>query len=268
MIEEKLQKAAEALPENTGVFSAVENRIAEKQQRLISARRRRLAIVLVLSVLLVGCMTVSAPDYHLYNGNWWQFIPGLYLDPADTFDLHWKQTQKAAEKLGILLPETLGENPVISYDRFNLTNQETWIQLAWLSPRYVYQSSYYGVNMEEPYVGSDGQEGTRHWREGTEIFYGSTGDEIWRRQFGYDENNVFTASNHTGTWLQVAEHTTVEYRGFTLYVSTLISEELDCTIREVTWVDEGHGVVFSIDSQWEETDTLIGYARKIIDLNN
>ena len=43
MIEEKLQKAAEALPENTGVFSAVENRIAELTRQLGRAARTTLS---------------------------------------------------------------------------------------------------------------------------------------------------------------------------------------------------------------------------------
>jgi hypothetical protein len=267
MIEEKLQSAANALPENFNDFSAVENRIADKANRSMPLRRRRLVIAMVLAILLVGCVAVTEPDYHLYNGNWWQFLPGLYEDPAKTFDLHWEQTQKATDKLGITLPETLGGYPVISYNRFNLTTKKVPIQIAWLSPKYVYHSSYYGMEKAESYISPEGIEGTRHWREGSSILYGSTDDEIWRRQFGFDENNVFTASNHTDSWLQLDKITALAYMDFTLYVCKITSEELEFTNWKVTWVDDNNGVVFSIDSQWEDSDALTEYAKQIIDLN-
>lgn len=267
MIEKKLSAAAEALPENFSDFSAVENRIAAKSNRPRPVRRRRLAIAMVLVALLVGCVAATEPDYHLYNGNWWQFIPGLPEDPAKTFDLHWDQTQKATEELGITLPETLDGDSVIGYDRYNLTTKKVPIQIAWLSPKYVYHSSYYGVEKEEPYVSTDGMEGTRHWREGTTVFYGSTDDEIWRRQFGYDENNVFVASNHSASWYLISTIIPMEYEGFTLYMCQITSEELDFVNWEITWVDEGNGAVFSVDSQWESPEILLEYAQQIIDLN-
>ena len=267
MIEQKLQAAADALPEHNSNFSALENRMAEKTSRSLPVRRGRLAIVMILAVLLVGCVAVTEPDYHLYNGNWWQFLPGLYEDPAKTFDLHWEQTQKAAAELDIILPETLDGNPVIGYDRFNLTTKKVPIQIAWLSPKYVYHSSYYGIEKEEPYISPDGIAGTGHWREGTSILYGSTDDEIWRRQFGFDENNAYTASNHTGSWLQVDTITSMEYEGFIIYTCKITGDEPDFVNWKITWLDVGNGVVFSIDSQWEDSDALIDYAKQIIDLN-
>ena len=120
MIEQKMQNAANALPESNLEFSAVERRMAEKSRRPKPNRRMRLVLAMVLAVLLVGCMSVTIPEYHLYNGNWWQFLPGIYEDPAKAFDLHWDQTQKAAAELDIILPETLDSKPVIGYNRFNL----------------------------------------------------------------------------------------------------------------------------------------------------
>lgn len=267
MIEKKLQTAADSLPENFSGFSAVENRIAEKAKRTRSLRRRRLAIAMVLAVLLVGCVAVTEPDYHLYNGNWWQFIPGLFSDPADDLALHDDLTMKAAKKLGITLPDTLGGYPIIDYGRWNLTNQETKIQFAWLSPRYVIHSSYYGVEKEEPSILPDGTESTFHWQEGASVQYGSTEDEIWRRQFGFDENNVYVATDYILANHPVVEITSLEYEGFTIYVAQtgIIFRELPK--RVVTWVDYNNGVVFSIDGYFEAPDTLIGYAQEIIDLN-
>ena len=267
MIEKKLQQAAEALPENRSDFSVVENRITEKARHPRPVRRRRLAIAMVLAVLLVGCVAVTEPDYHLYNGNWWNFIPGLFSDPADDFEMHDDLTRKAAEELGITLPETLGGHPIISYNRYNLTTKRVPIQLAWLSPKFVYHSSYYGVEKEEPWVSPNGIAGTRHWVEGAQIKYGPTDDEIWHRQFGFDENDVYTAANFTLANHPVEMITSVEYEGRILYVGQFDFSNYEHPHWEVTWVDHGNGVVFSVNGEAETPDTLIEYAKEIIELN-
>ena len=75
MIEQKLRLAADTLPEPRGDFLSVEEKIRSNKYRSKTVSRRRLAIVMVLAILLVGCVAVTTPDYHLYNGNWWQFSP-------------------------------------------------------------------------------------------------------------------------------------------------------------------------------------------------
>lgn len=266
MIEQKLQQAADNLPENRSDFSAVEEKIRKKQHPK-AIPRRRFATAILLCILLVGCVAVTEPDYHLYNGNWWNFIPGLHFDPAEEFGLQDDQTMKASKKLGITLPETLGDYPIIFFGRNNLTTKKVPIQIAWLSPHYLYYSSYYGVEMEEPYVSPDGIEGTRHWREGAEVIYGPTDDQIWRRQFGYDENDVFVAGNWTLANHPVVEITSLEYEGITIYVGQIDISSYEHPIWDVTWVDYENGVVFSLEGDFEAPDTLIEYAKEIIDLN-
>lgn len=266
MIEEKLQAAADRLPGPRGDYLDVEDRVRKKQVRPKAASRKRLVTLILLAVLLVGCVAVTEPDYHLYNGNWWSFVDGVD-EIHDMTGQDWKDTQKAAEKLGITLPENLGGYPVIGFSRYNLTNQKTVIQLAWLFPRYVYQSSYYGVEMEESYVSPDGIQGTRHWREGADVTYGSTEDEIWRRQFGYDENDVFIGSNYTTGQVDTEGIASQEYAEQTIYVGKVLYDTLDLPIWVVTWVDNANGVVFSLDGEFETPDTLIEYAKQIIDLN-
>ena len=266
MIEEKLQNAANHLPDPRGDFLSVEEKVKQKRYRPRATPKRRFAIVMVLCILLVGCVAVSEPDYHLYNGNWWQFLPGAF-DLAEILNLEIEQTDTAAEKLGITLPETLGGNPVVDFNRYNLTNQKTLIQLAWLFPRYVYYSSYYGVEMAEPYITEDGREGTRHWREGADLIYGSTEDEIWRRQFSFDENDAFTFRNSDETWLTPGEITSFVHEGITVYVGDVTLDTLDLPLWKVTWVDEENNVAFCVQGEFETPDTLIGYAKEIIDLN-
>ena len=266
MIEQKLQNAANGLPENHSDFSAVENRIAEKANRPQPIRRVRLAIALVLALLLVGCMAVYEPDYHLYNGRWWSFV--FDMDPVlDMTEHDWNQTQKAAKKLGITLPQTLGGYPVIDYGRWNLTDREVPLWFAWLSPQYIQQSSYYGYDAEFPHTMPDGTETTLHTSVGVEVGYGPTDDEIWRRQFGYDENDAFVAGNWTLVGHPVEEITSFEYEGVTVYVAKIGITFRELPLWVVTWVDYGNGVVFSLDGYYETPEEMTGYAMEIIDLN-
>lgn len=264
MMEKRLQTAAEALPEHTGDFSAVKNRISEKSHRPL--RRKRLAIAMVMVVLLVGCVAVSTPDYHLYNGNWWSFVFDMD-EILDMTDYDWNQTQTAAKKLGITLPQTLGGYPVIDYGRWNLTNQEVPIWFAWLSPRYVYQYSFYGYDTEIPWTSPDGTESTLHTSVGANVAYGPMDDEIWRRQFGFDESDVYTAADYTLANHPVEEITSQEYEGITIYVARIGIYFLDLPKWTVTWVDHNNGVVFSLDGDFEAPDDLLDYAQEIIDLN-
>jgi len=267
MIELKLQAAADKLPDHHSNFQAVEARSRQKKQPRKSPSRKRLAIAMVLAALLVGCVAVTTPDYHLYNGNWWLFSPIGY-DLAELFQPQDNQAQAAAKKLGITLPETLGGYPVIDYGRWNLTNQEVPIWWAWLSPRYVYHTSFYGVETEKPFLAEDGTLYNAHTLEGADVTYGSTGDAIWRRQFGYDENDVFTAGNWTLDNHTVVEITSLEYESITIYIAQIDLSSYLQPNWDVTWVDYGKGVVFSLEDDAQTPDALIGYAKEIIDLNN
>lgn len=268
MIEQKLQLAADSLPNPRSDYLAVEEKLKQKRHRPRANPRRRFAIVMVLAVLLVGCVAVaSEPDYHLYNGNWWQFIPGVLFDPVDEFGLEDDQTMKAAKKLGISLPETLGGEPIISFGRNNLTTKKVPIQIAWLSPHYLYYSTFYGVETEKAFLAEDGTTFYAHTLEGTGITFGPISDDIWRRQFGYDENDTFVASNWTLANHPVVGVSSHEYEGTTIYVAQIDLSMYLLPKWDVTWVDYEKGVVFSLEDDAETPDLLIEYAQEIIDLN-
>ncbi len=264
MIEKKLQSAADSLPIPRGNFPEVENAVNQMQTKPKSAPRKRLIAALVLVLLLVGCMSVTVPEYHLYNGNWWNFIPG---DPTEEYGLHNDRTMKAAEELGITLPETLGGYPIIAFSRYNLTTREVPLCYAWIWPDYLYFSSYYGVEMEEPRISPEGNKSTYRWNAGTEVTYGPTDHEVWRRQFGFDESDVYTAGDYTLANHPVTEITSLEYEGITVYVGQIGISFRELPRWSVTWVDCENGVVFSLDGYYETPDDMIGFAKQIIDLN-
>lgn len=97
--------------------------------------------------------------------------------------------------------------------------------------------------------------------------YGPTDDEIWRRQFGYDEENVFVAGNWTLANHPVEKITSFAYEGIIVYVVKIGITFRDNPMWDVTWMDEANGVVFSIEEYYETPDTLIEYAKEIINLN-
>lgn len=267
MIERKLQTAADNLPHPSSDFSAVGERIRQKNRKVRARPRRRLVAAMILTLLLVGCVAaVSEPDYHLYNGNWWSFVFNAD-EILDLTDFDWNQTQKTAKKLGITLPETLGGYPVISYGRWNLTTKEIPIQLAWLSPQYLYYSTFYGVETEKAFLTGDGSTILAHTQDGADVTYGPTDDAVWRRQFGYDENDVFVASNWTLANHPLVGITTLEYEGITIYVGQIDLSTYLQPKWDVTWVDQKNGVVFSVEGDDETPDALIDCAKVIIDLN-
>ena len=271
MIEKKLEQAASSLPEYHRSFAAVEARSEEKRFR--PRLRPRLALACLLALLLVGCMSVTVPEYHLYNGNWWQFIPGFHFDPAkefnEEFNIYDSQTGKAADKLDITLPETLGGYPIIQFNRNNLTTREVPLWYAWVNPNYLYFSSLYGCETEVPLPNADGTVDMCYMKKGADLTYGPTDNEVWRRQFGFDENDVYIAGNYTLADYAVLEISSQDYKGVTIYTAQIDATfpYQDWLAWSVTWVDHDNEVVFSLDGWYDTSDDLVAYAKEIIDLN-
>ena len=88
-----------------------------------------------------------------------------------------------------------------------------------------------------------------------------------RRQFGFDDTDVYIAWSDNLAWVHVENITYLEYEGYTLYIGKNIIDTLESPYWDVTWVDHGNGVVFSVDGVAETPDALIEYAKQIIDLN-
>ena len=264
MIEEKLQAAADQLPVSRSNFLAVEEKAKHKTSQPKPVHRRRLAIAMVLTLLLVGCVAVTEPEYYLYNGNWVEFW-GNGRD--STSDWAHQETMKEAGKIGLQLPETLDDFPVIDFSRYNLTTKKVPIQIAWLAPRYVYCSSFYGVVNTELWVTPEGIENERFWKEGVEVTYGSIEEDVWRRQFGYDTDDVYAGDNYTRANYPVEEIFSLDLDGITLYVARITASYSEHPLWHVTWVDQEKGLVISVDGYFETPKNLIRYAQKIIDLN-
>lgn len=249
MIEQTLQQTALALPAPELDYHAIEETAKKRQARQNPARPRRWALIALCVLLLMGC-AAGAVKYQLWNGG-----------SGD-----WAFTEKTAAKMGLVLPEQFGDSPFLETWKFNLTDQDVSWLLALISPRYQYYGVRYGVEMETESTLSNGTPHTLHTVENVvTLGFGSTDNSLWRRQFGFDENDTWTGANNTIPTLE--SRSTLEYGGLTLYVATYLYDEDPVPSQRVYWVDYTRGIVFRLIADGDTPETVIEYAKQLIDLN-
>lgn len=276
MLEHTLQQAVDNLPEPTLDYITIEE--SAKKQRsspvLLRKKRRRVALMLCLSLLLVGCVAgPTVPEYHLYNGSLSLLFPGIAFDVICEemgWDAELSSAEKTAENLGWTIPNTLGESPKIGADKYNLTTQESHYLLAMLFHHYTYHSVSYGYEMETEITREDGTPSTAHWTDAdVRITFGSMENEVWHRQFGFDENDIWAGANIGGD--DLVNSYPVDYNGVILYVATYYSGEnffygLISDYRQyIHWIDYDHNTVFQIYARDDTSDFAIACAQELID---
>lgn len=273
MMEGKLQQAADILPEPKGDYRAVEEAWKKRnaQPRHIP-KRRRLAILICFALLLVGCVAgPTVPEYHLYNGSLSLLFPGLAFDDfCDIIghDPELNSAKKVAEELGWTIPDTLGGSPCYGADKFNLTTQESHWFTAMLFHHYTYHSVLYGYEMVTEVTTEDGRQSDAHWTEAdVDLMFGSMENPVWRRQFGFDENDIYVGYPSS----KEAENAySLEHEGITLYVRTYRYDNnfydlLSYYGQYACWVDYDHNTVFSLYSRDDTPDFAIACAKELID---
>ena len=272
MMEAKLQQAANALPEPKADYLRVEEAFKKQQEYspVYKRKRRRVVLMLCLCLLLVGCVAgPTVPEYHLYNGNLNLLFPGIAFDVLGDelgWDPEWKSANKEAESLGWNIPESLGGSPWCEVDKSNLTTKKSNWFMAMLFHHYTQYSVSYGYEMETEITREDGTPSTAHWTDAdVQITFGSMENEVWRRQFGFDEQDVHVGSE------KAIDNFSQEYEGYTLYVSTFHDGEdffygLISEYRQyVHWVDRDHNTVFCVYSRDDTPDFAIECAKELID---
>ena len=252
MMERKLQQAANALPEHTPDFLAVEEAYKQQQVRPTPRPKRRAVLICLVCLLLVGCVAgPTVPEYHLYIG---AFSTGTAL--------------KAAEALGWIIPETLGDSPMLGEHKYYLTTKETSYLLAHLFYHYTYHSVDYGYEMETDITLENGSPSVAIWTDAdVQLTFGSMDNEVWHRQFSFDENNVWVADSK---YLNYIDTHSLQYEDFTLYVGTWQSNHDFYGLtsfygQHVSWVDYDHNTVFQIYCRDDTPDFAIACAKELID---
>ena len=252
MIEQKLQQAADRLPEHTDNFLSVEETVRSRQSQPRRKPTPHLALMFCVCLLLVGCVTVpTVPEYHLYSG-------AISAGAA----------QRAAKDAGWTIPETLGKSPKLEERKYNLTTKETSYLVAQLFYHYTYHAVEYGHKMETDITLEDGSPSVAVWEDAdVDLTFGSMDNEVWRRQFSFDENDVWIDSSKH---LDYIDSYSLQYEGFTLYVGTCKFDNdfyglLSYYCQFVSWVDHDHNTVFQISARDDTPDFAIACAKELID---
>lgn len=274
MIEHRLQQAVDKLPAPKRDYLSVEAALKQQQNRTPFRKRRRCRAVPVLCVmlLLVGCVAgPTVPEYHLYNGSLGLLFPGIAFDEICELagkDPELDSAKKVTENLDWTIPETLGGSPCYGAEKYNLTTKESNWFMAMLFHHYTYHSVDYGYEMETEITHEDGTPSTAHWTDAdVELTFGSMENDVWHRQFSFDENDVWVGKNK---YFDFADTYSVEHGDFTLYVGTCQFDDdyfglISSCGQYVSWVDYDHNTVFQIYCRDDTPDFAIACALELID---
>lgn len=245
MIEQKLKAAADRLPEPKAPMPAVPLRVRRTP-------RLRMAAAIVAALLLVGCVA-GGLNITLWNGGGTE---------------SWDRVDSIAWGHNLQLPRELLDTPFLDCTYYNLTTQPAvpWLW-ALLFPEYKYYGVHYGTELTlRDYSRNEDGIGYTQWTEREEVItvtFGSTASEHWRRQFGFDENDV-----HTGD--QIADKLTasdvIETGGLTLYLATYDFGQ-DVPRQRLYWYDYERALVVRIEMQSESWAPLLEAAEAILALN-
>lgn len=274
MMEAKLQQAANDLPEPNRDFLAVEAAYSRSPSRPIRRPKLRLALLVCLSALLVGCVAgPTVPEYHLYNGSLSLLFPRLAVDDIAHLlgtDPEWKSAKKEAESLGWSIPESLGGSPWYEVGKANLTTKESHYLTAMLFHTYTQYSVSYGYQMKTEITLEDGSPCTANWTDAdVELHFGSMENEVWRRQFGFDENGIWVGYESINSTVPEVSYA-MEYEGITLYIATYRYDNdfhglMSSYGQYVHWVDDDYNTVFCLVSMDDTPDFVIACAKELID---
>lgn len=260
-MEEKLKQAASKLPQPTGDFLAVEEAYSHKQSRRSGVRKRHLAALLTVALLLAGFTTAFATAE--VNHSAW----------VDPFVHGWGTVKRELKKLDYTLPKTLGESKFTQAEHMYFSPPGTKWAMAILKPSYKPTIVTYGTEVvkrsgvPQPVMklmfGSTLnkychqwwilEEDYEPWFMRKENLLEGTGEKL-----EYEENILYT-----GTLVfDGGKQTTYDLEG------NPIIEQLDDRYEHyVLWVDEERNIACCLESKKVNLENLLEYAKGIMDLN-
>lgn len=261
MIESKLHQAAQALPVPTSTFSQIQQKANRNQRSLFAGVRqyRRVAAILVCIILLMGSAAIAATTEVDYSA--WASRSRVFVDCV-----------RIADKLGITLPESIGDSPFREVTTLYVVPEGTTYIEALSTPVYRWYDVDYGVQRVIRTEHSESIEVSDEYS----LALGSTDEELWSYVFSLDES---------GTWALddtlPGSYQTEEYQGITLQMGTTVNYsaesngEIFSYHHKVIWVDANNHVVFVLnkstyaeeDGANQFPDEMIEFAKSLIDGN-
>lgn len=244
MIEQKLKEAAARLPEPKTSMPTVQTPIRRRPQYGMIA-------AILAAVLLVGCVAGGLNISLWYGGK----------------TESWDRADWIAWDHNLQLPETLLDAPFLDCSYYNLTEQRVPYLLAVLFPEYQYYAVTYGteVTLRDYHRDEDGG-GYSQWSERTEVItvtFGSDASEHWRRQFGFDENGIYTGERNADSLIA---SDTVQMNGMTMYLATYDFGHALPTQR-LSWYDYDRCLVVRLEARADSWEPLLEAAEEIHALN-
>lgn len=269
MIESKLRQAAQSLPVPQSTFLEIKTK-ANTGKYSISlgiSRYRMVATICACLVLLLGCVTVAATTEADFSA---------WASRSDTFE----DVKEIADKLEIVLPDTLGDSPFYNVATMYVVPQGTTYWEALNTPVYKWYSLDYGVqdvvqeyNSEAP---DSGFSKSPVVYEEYSLSVGNTDNELFKYVFSLDESGVRILNDTLP-----GSYRTEIYNGITMQTVTDVQYDDDtgevfAYHHRVLWIDASNHAVFSLHkSFYAEEDAadqlpaeMLEFAKTIIDKNN
>lgn len=209
----------------------------------------RLTAAILALLLLVGCVAGTL-EINLWNGGKTQ---------------SWNRVDMIATNHNLQLPDTLLNAPFLDCQFLHLTDRPTSYFLGRLFPEYRYYTVFYGTEVTlRDYHRNENGMGYRQWTERNEVIsitFGSTANQYWRRQFGYNEEDIWTG----GTAVPIATDTRTQAQ-LTWYLATYESGQ-EFPRQTLRWYDYERGVIVRLQTHAPTWDSLITAAEEILALN-
>lgn len=260
MIEEKLKMAAKSLPEPKSGFLAVEEAYKKKPSVRPVRRKRRLAIILTILLLLTGCATVAVTT---------EVNHSAWVDPIVR---PWSTAKRELKAFNYTLPKKIGDSAFSQTEHMYFCPPGTSWLGAILKPSYKPTIVTYGDSRPNAGVAKTPE---------MELMFGSTENRYchqwWSLEEDYEpwfmrKDNLLEGTGerleyednilYTGTLVYPWEQTTYDAEG------NPIRETGETHRHHVLWVDTERNLACCLDSADVDLETLLGYVKDIIDLNN
>ena len=260
-MEERLKIAASRLPQPKGDYLAVEEACTHKQVRRSGIRKRRFAVILTAALLLFVCVTGVAATAEVNHSAW-----------VDPIARPWSTVKREMKKLDYAFPKNLGESPFSQAEHMYFCPPGTsWLKTI-LNPSYKPTIITYGT---APHIVTSDK------KPEMQLMFGSTLNQYchqwWILQEDYEPWFMRSDKLLEGTGQRLEYEGNILYTGTEVFGGTQTVTDMEgnpITIdtnewykHNVLWVDPQRNLACCLDSGEVDLETLLEYAKGIIDLN-
>ena len=260
-MEEKLKAAAKKLPQPNSDFLAVEEAYKKAATLRPGIRKRRLALILTIVLLLTGCATAVAATTEVNHSAW-----------VDPIVRPWNTVRREMKKLNYEFPKKLGQSRFNHAEHMYFCPPGTSWMGAIVNPSYKPTIIIYGDTNANAGVEKEPE---------LSLMFGSTLNKYchqwWQLEEDYEPWFMRSDKLLEGTGERLEYEGNILYTGTQMFGGTQTVEGIDgnpITVdfeewckHHVLWVDTDRNIACCLESEEVELETLVEYAKGIMDLN-